>query len=98
MLKKTALLLTLLSQLLMATPPSPSCTKETKALGLCDQLVKDLTEETTLLKQKVADVAEQRDAAEKKLEIATRPPTIPEWGWFVIGIVTGAGAYAIIRR
>ncbi len=94
--KKIGLLL-LLPLTLTATEPS-KCTADQKALGLCEQLVNDLTKENTLLKEKVGNVAQQRDDAEKKLEKATEPAVIPAWGWALIGAAAGAGAVVIIRH
>jgi hypothetical protein len=75
-----------------------TCNDEQKALGLCQQLVKDLDNENALLKQKIGTLVEQRDEAEKALEKATQPAFIPAWGWVVIGAVLGVGTYAAIRH
>lgn len=94
MLKKTALLLMILSLSIRAA----DCTTTQVQLGLCQQLVKDLGTENALLQQKIGILTKQRDDTNLALAKATEPAIIPGWGWLLIGLAAGAGTYAIIRK
>lgn len=103
MLRKTVLLLIVIlnTQTQAKTPATINfvdCSSEQKALGLCQQLVKDLDNENMLLKQKMGILVQQRDEAQAALEKASAPALIPAWGWMLIGAGLGVGTYAIIRK
>lgn len=102
MYKKIGALLVSLAMSLQAQPQVNfsvgDCTKQQEQVGLCEKLVKDLDTENVLLKQKIELLTKQRDANNTALEKATRPAIIPRWGWLLLGVVAGAGTYAIIRR
>lgn len=82
---------------LLLTPVTTKADDCASKLSLCTKYVSALESERTLLYDKINVLQSQRDRAESELAEATKPPLVPVWGWFIIGIAAGTTATILLK-